>query len=80
LAPADDKLPIKDKQVYPILLGLSQGLGTSPSIFTVLTTKLGVHINNIIIRLLNPTTRTNDEATNQERGGKIDANGRTGSA
>jgi hypothetical protein len=80
LAPADNKLPFKDKQVYPILLRLIQGLGTSPSIFTVLTTKLGIRINDINIRRLNPTMRTNDEATNQERGGKNEANGRTGSA
>jgi hypothetical protein len=69
-APADNELPIKDKQVYPNLLGLSQGLGASPSIFTVLTTKLSIYINNINIMRLNPTTRTNDEASNQERGGK----------
>jgi hypothetical protein len=79
-APADNKLPIEDKQVYPNLLGLSQGLGASPSIFTVLTTKLSIYINNIDIKQLNPTTRTNDKATNQERGGKNQANGRTGCA
>jgi hypothetical protein len=77
LSPADDELPIEDKQVYPNLLGLSQGLGASPSIFTVLTSKLSVYINDIDIKRLNPTTRTNDEATYQERGGKNQANGRT---
>jgi hypothetical protein len=56
---------------YPTLLGCSQGNDASPSNFTTLSITISIYIDDINIGRLNPTTRTNDEATIQERGGKL---------